>query len=76
MRYVFIEANVFTYRDYNKEVSERESQSPLEVTMQNIPAKRKLSEILEEIGQDDDLADRIEATSIEMRKSKMREAIL
>lgn len=44
--------------------------------MQNIPAKRKLSEILEEIGQDDDLADRIEAASVEMRKSKMREVVL
>lgn len=44
--------------------------------MQNFPAKRKLSEILDEISQDDDLADRIEAASIEMRKSKMREVDL
>lgn len=47
-----------------------------EVIMQNFPAKRKLSEILDEISQDDDLADRIEAASIEMRKSKMREVDL
>jgi predicted CopG family antitoxin len=44
--------------------------------MQDFPAKLKLSEILAEIGQDDDLADRIEAVSVEMRKSKMREVVL
>jgi len=41
--------------------------------IQNFPAKRKLSEILAEIGKADALADRIAAASIEMRKSKMRE---
>lgn len=41
--------------------------------MQNFPAKRKLSEILNEIDQDDDLADRIEAASEEMNHSKMRD---
>jgi predicted CopG family antitoxin len=44
-----------------------------EVAMQNSPGKRKLSEILDEIGRDDELADRIEAASQEMRRSKMRE---
>jgi hypothetical protein len=48
----------------------------IEVIMQNIPAKRKLSEVLDEIGRDDELADRIEAASIEMRRSKMSEAKL
>ena len=41
--------------------------------MQNFPSKPKLSQILAEIGQDDALADRIEAASKEMRQSKMRE---
>ena len=41
--------------------------------MQNFPSKRKLSNILDEIGRDDELADRIEAASLEMRRSKMRD---
>jgi predicted CopG family antitoxin len=53
-----------------------ENQSFSEVILQNLPAKRKLSEILEEIGRDDELANRIEAASREMRQSKMREACL
>jgi hypothetical protein len=44
--------------------------------MQNFPAKRKLSELMDDIGQDDDLANRIESASVEMRKSKMREVVL
>jgi predicted CopG family antitoxin len=52
------------------------NQSFSEVILQNFPAKRKLSEILEEIGRDDELADRIEAASREMRQAKMREACL
>ena len=40
--------------------------------MQNFASKKKLSEILAEIDTDDDLADRIEAASREMRQSKMR----
>jgi hypothetical protein len=39
--------------------------------MQNFPAERKLSEILAEIGRDDELADRIDAASKEMRRAKM-----
>ncbi len=53
-----------------------ENQSFSEVIIQNFPAKRKLSEILADIGKDDELADRIEAASREMRQSKMREAHL
>ena len=53
-----------------------ENQSFSEVILQNFPAKRKLSEILEEIGRDDELADRIEAASREMRHSKMHEACM
>jgi predicted CopG family antitoxin len=50
-----------------------ENQSFSEVIIQNFPAKRKLSEILAEIGKDDELADRIDAASKEMRQSKMRD---
>lgn len=50
-----------------------ENQSFSEVILQNFPAKRKLSEILAEIGKDDELADRIDAASKEMRQSKMRD---
>ena len=50
-----------------------ETQSFSEVILQNFPAKRKLSEILAEIGKDDELADRIDAASKEMRRSKMRD---
>jgi predicted CopG family antitoxin len=44
--------------------------------MQNFPVKRKHSEILAEMGQDDALAGRIETASKEMRQSKMREVDL
>jgi len=37
------------------------------------PAKGNLSQILAEIGRDDDLADRIETASREMRRSKTRD---
>jgi hypothetical protein len=46
------------------------------ITMQNSPCKKKLSDILNEIGRDDELADRIETTSREMRQSKMRDVSL
>jgi predicted CopG family antitoxin len=49
-----------------------ENQSFSEVILHNFPAKRRLSEILDEIGRDDELADRIEAASKETRQSKMR----
>ncbi len=44
--------------------------------MQNSPGKRKLSEILDEIGRDDELADRIEASTQEMRRSKIHDVNL
>lgn len=50
------------------------NQSFSEVIVQNLPAKRKLSQILDEIGRDDDLADRVETASREMRHSGMRDA--
>ena len=50
-----------------------ENQSFSEVILQNFPAKRKLSEILAEIGKDEELADRIAAASKQMRQSKMRD---
>jgi predicted CopG family antitoxin len=63
-----------TEEAYNRLKSRKEgNQSFSEVIIQNFPAKRKLSEILSEIGRDDSLADRIEAVSKEMRQSKMRE---
>jgi predicted CopG family antitoxin len=43
-------------------------QSFSEVRLQYFPARRKLSEVLDEISRDDELADRIEAASIEMRQ--------
>jgi predicted CopG family antitoxin len=56
-----------------EKVNSRSEKSHSEVAMPNPPGKRKLSEILDEIGRDDELADRIEAASQEMRSSKMRE---
>ena len=50
-----------------------ENQSFSEVILQKFPAKRKLSEILAEIGKDDELADRIAAASKQMRQAKMRD---
>jgi predicted CopG family antitoxin len=66
-----------TEEAYNRLKSRKgENQSFSEVIIQNFPVKRKLSEILAEIGQDDTLADRIEAASKEMHQSKMREVDL
>ena len=48
-----------------------ENQTFSDVILQHFPAKKKLSQILAEIGRNDDLADRIEAASKEMRQSKM-----
>ena len=50
------------------------NQSFSEVIVQNLPAKRKLSEILDEIGRDDALADRVETASKEMRHSCKKDA--
>jgi predicted CopG family antitoxin len=57
---------------YNRLKSRKgENQSFSVVIIKNFPAKRKLSEILDEIGHDDALADRIETASEELRHSKM-----
>jgi len=77
--YVYMSTKTITITEeaYNRLKSRKgENQSFSEVIIRNFPAKRKLSEILAEIGQDDALADRIEAASKEMRQSKMREADL
>ncbi len=44
-----------------------------EVILNYTPPKRKLSEIMKEIGTDHELADAIEKASKEMRKAKLRE---
>ena len=44
-----------------------------DVILRHYPKKRKLSEVLAEIGNCDDLADSIEEVSEAMRKSKMKE---
>lgn len=57
-----------TEEAYNRLKSRKvENQSFSEVILQNFPIKRKLSEVLDEIGQDDSLVDRIETASREMR---------
>jgi len=47
-----------------------------EVIVKYYPAKRKLSDVLAELGNCTDLADNIEKVSREMRKRKMREVRL
>jgi predicted CopG family antitoxin len=57
-----------TEEAYNRPKSWKvENQSFSELVLPNFPVKRKLSEVLDEIGQDDSLADRIEAASRKMR---------
>jgi predicted CopG family antitoxin len=45
-----------------------------DVILRYFPARRKLSEVLAEIGANADLADSIECASKEMRQAKMKEA--
>lgn len=54
--------------------SEKESFS--DVILKYYPAKRKLSDVLAEIGVDTELADSIEAASQNMRHARIREAEL
>jgi predicted CopG family antitoxin len=62
---------------YNRLKSRKgENESFSQVIVKHFPVKRKLSEVLAEIGRDDEMADRIEAASKEMRQSKMREVDL
>jgi predicted CopG family antitoxin len=44
-----------------------------DVILEHYPKKKKLSEVLMEIGSNPELADSIENVSREMRKAKMRE---
>jgi hypothetical protein len=57
-----------------EKANSRSEKRPSEVAMQNPPGKRKLSEILDDIGRDDELADRIETASEKMREAKLRSA--
>ena len=62
---------------YNRLKSRKgENESFSQVIVKYFPVKRKLSEVLAEIGRDDELADSIEAAYKEMRQSKMREVDL
>jgi predicted CopG family antitoxin len=54
--------------------SKKESFS--DVIIKYYPARRKLSEVLAEIGANADLADSVETASREMRQARMREADL
>lgn len=54
--------------------SEKESFS--DVIIKYYPSRRKLSEVLAEIGVDTELADSIEAASQKMRHARIREAEL
>jgi predicted CopG family antitoxin len=57
-----------------KKSSEKESFS--DVILKYYPSRRKLSEVLAEIGVDTELADSIEAASQKMRHARIREAEL
>lgn len=59
-----------------KSLKRSEKDSFSDVIMKYYPSRRKLSEILAEIGVDHDLADSIEAASKEMRQAKLRKVEL
>ncbi len=59
-----------------KSLKRSEKDSFSDVIMKYYPPRRKLSEILAEIGVDHDLADSIEAVSKEMRQAKLRKVEL
>jgi len=52
-----------------------EKMSFSEVIVKYYPVKRKLSDVLAELGDCTDLADTIEKVSMEMRKGQMREVM-
>ena len=64
-----------TEEAYNKlkMLKNDETTSFSEVIVKYYPVRRKLSEVLAEIGDSADLADTIEKVSREMRKGRMRE---
>ena len=59
-----------------KSLKNSDEDSFSDVILKYYPSRRKLSEILAEIGVNHDLADSIEAASEEMRQSKFREVEL
>jgi len=56
-----------------KSLKTSEKDSFSDVIMKYYPKKRKLSEVLADIGSNPELADAIERASRDMRKAKMRE---
>lgn len=64
-----------TEEAYNKlkMLKNNETTSFSEVIVKYYPVRRKLSEVLAELGDSEDLADTIEKVSREMRKGRMRE---
>lgn len=59
-----------------KSLKTSEKDSFSDVILKYYPKKRKLSEVLAEIGPIPELADAIEKASVDMRKSKIREVDL
>lgn len=57
-----------------RDLKKNEKMSFSDVIIEHYPKKRKLSEILREVGANPDLAESIEKTSKEMRKSTLRKA--
>jgi predicted CopG family antitoxin len=64
-----------TEEAYNKlkMLKNNETTSFSEVIVKYYPVRRKLSDVLAELGDSEDLADTIEKVSREMRKGRMRE---
>lgn len=59
-----------------KSLKNSEKESFSDVILKYYPSRRKLSEVLAEIGVDAELADSIEAASQKMRHARIREAEL
>jgi predicted CopG family antitoxin len=59
-----------------KSLKSSEKESFSDVILKYYPSRRKLSEVLAEIGVDTELADSIEAASQKMRHARIREAEL
>jgi predicted CopG family antitoxin len=58
--------------DRLKSLKKNEKMSFSDVILEHFPTRRKLSEVLQEIGANPDLADAIERASKEMRSRSMR----
>ncbi len=59
-----------------KSLKSSEKESFSDVILKYYPSRKKLSQVLAEIGIDNELADSIEAASQKMRHAKIREAEL